>query len=113
MRDVCRSKTIIRSLSLEESISWCRAYLIKLHHLNRIHRLGLVQRHELYFFGGQCLVRERSLYCVQIMCAYCNKRPLSSKVLMQLILQSNKRLISCLCKLDVAQDRPGNERSYP
>ena len=73
---------IIRSLSFGESVSPCRTYLIEFHHFNRIHRLGLVQRHELYFFGGQRLVCEWPLYSVQVMCPYCNERPLSSKVLM-------------------------------
>ena len=111
MRDVCHSGNDNQISQPGESVSPCRTYFIEFHHFNRVHRLGLVQRHELYLFGGQCLVRERPLYSVQVMGPYCNERPLSSKVLMQLVLQSNERLISCLCKLDIAQDRPGNERS--
>lgn len=86
--------------------------LVKLHHLFASHLLGLVQRGKLDLIRWQSLVGKRTLDGVQIVGSNGDEGTLSCKVLVQLVLKSNERLISGLGELDVPQDGAGEVGAY-
>lgn len=79
-------------------------YLVKLHHFLASHLLGLVQGRELDLIRRQGLIGEGTLDGVQVMGTDGDKGTLSSKVLVQLVLESDEGFVAGLCEVDIPED---------
>ena len=96
------------------------AHLVELHKLLAIHFLCLVERDELNFLGLESLICEGTLdRCstlaltlrpfvvpptIKIVRSNRDQCTLASQVLVQLVLQRNEGVVSCLCEFDISQN---------
>lgn len=83
--------------------------LVKGHELLAGHLLGLVERDELEGLGVERLVGEGAFDGVEVVGTHGHERSVTGKVLVQLVLQTNERVVALLRELDVAEDGTGDE----
>lgn len=87
------------------------AHLINSHKLFSGVLSGLSERGEFDILWPSCLVSEGWLQGIKVVCADSNELTPPTDVLMQLILQVDKRRVGSLCEVNTAQDRARKERS--
>jgi hypothetical protein len=93
-------------------------YLIEGHQLLSIHFLRLIQRYKADILRRKGLIGEWTLNSVQIMSANGHQRPLPGKILVELVLQCDERLVSSFVKGDIPEYSsrnvwPNSRRLYP
>lgn len=89
------------------------AYLVELHHLFAIHALGLIEWRKVDLLWWQSFIAEGSFNRIQIVRTDSDKRAVPCKVCVQLVLQSDEAVISCLVELDATKHGAREVRSYP
>lgn len=88
-------------------------YLVKSHQLRSVHFLSLVEWYEANIIRGQSLICKRPLDRVQIMGSNGHQGSLSSKILVEFVLQADERFVACLVEGNIPQNGARHVRSNP